>query len=104
MINPLKLPLTLLCAKFVYPLLLLSPQILVRDPDSPLGYGSPLVALLSPYLGEAVAFLLVMGTLWLLAGRAHVPGVGDAGELAAVPGEPAGGAEAGRGRVRTGRR
>ena len=66
MINPLKLPLTLLCAKFVYPLLLLSPQILVRDPDSPLGYGSPLVALLSPYLGEAVAFLLVMGTLWLL--------------------------------------
>ena len=66
MINPLKLPLTLLCAKFVYPLLLLSPQILVRDPGSPLGYGSPLVAPLAPYLGEALAFLLVMGTLWLL--------------------------------------
>ncbi|AMV29436.1 hypothetical protein VT84_33890 [Gemmata sp. SH-PL17] len=66
MINPLKLPLTLVCAKFVYPLLLLSPQILVRDPHSPLGYGSPLVAPLAPYLGEAVAFFLVMGTLWLL--------------------------------------
>lgn len=66
MINPLKLPLTLLCAKFVYPLLLLSPQILVREPGSPLGYGSPLVGLLAPYLGDAVAFLLVMGTLWLL--------------------------------------
>ena len=66
MINPLKLPLTLLCAKFVYPLLLLSPQILVRDPGSPLGYGSPLVAPLAPYLGESLAFLLVMGTLWLL--------------------------------------
>ena len=66
MINPLKLPLTLLCAKFVYPLLLLSPQILVRDPGSPLGYGSPLVALLAPYLGEAVSFVVVMGTLWLL--------------------------------------
>jgi hypothetical protein len=65
MINPLKLPLTLLCAKFVYPLLLLMPQVLVRDPDSPLGYGSPLVAALTPYLGEPVAFLLVMGTLWL---------------------------------------
>lgn len=66
MINPLKLPLTLLCAKFVYPLLLLSPQVLVRDPDSPLGYASPLVAPLAPYLGGGLAFLLVMGTLWLL--------------------------------------
>ncbi len=66
MINPLKLPLTLLCAKFVYPLLLLSPQVLVRDPNSPLGYGSPLVVPLAPYLGETLASLLVMGTLWLL--------------------------------------
>lgn len=66
MINPLKLPLTLLCAKFVYPLLLLSPQILVRDHDSPLGYGSPLVAALAPYLGEPLGFVFVMGTLWLL--------------------------------------
>ncbi|HUR55176.1 MAG TPA: hypothetical protein VMZ71_13665, partial [Gemmataceae bacterium] len=66
MINPLKLPLTLLCAKFVYPLLLLSPQILVRDPASPLGYGSPLVGPLAPYLGGSLAFLVVMGTLWLL--------------------------------------
>ncbi|MDY3563257.1 hypothetical protein R5W23_004757 [Gemmata sp. JC673] len=66
MINPLKLPLTLLCAKFVYPLLLLSPQILVRDHSSPLGYGSPLVAALAPYLSQPVGFVFVMGTLWLM--------------------------------------
>jgi hypothetical protein len=66
MINPLKLPLTLLFAKFVYPLLLLSPQILVRKPGTTLGYDSPLVADLAPVLPYAVAFLLVMGTIWLL--------------------------------------
>ena len=60
MINPLKLPLTLLFAKFVYPLLF--------------GLGlfdvitltSPLVDPLAPYLTWPAAWLLVIGTFWLL--------------------------------------
>ena len=68
MINPLKLPLSILFAKFVYPLLLLagSGAILKEDPTSVLGYTSPLVGQLSAYLSEPGAWLLVMGTLWLL--------------------------------------
>lgn len=66
MINPLKLPLSILFAKFVYPLLLLLPNILTADPNSVLGYSSPLVNRLSDYLSEPGAWLLVMGTLWLL--------------------------------------
>ena len=66
MINPLKLPLSILFAKFIYPLLLLSPALLRHDPNSVLGYSSPLVAPLAHYLSEPGAWLLVMGTLWLL--------------------------------------
>ena len=66
MINPLKLPLSILFAKFIYPLLLLLPEVLKADPNSVLGYSSPLVNQLSDYLTEPGAWLLVMGTLWLL--------------------------------------
>jgi hypothetical protein len=66
MINPLKLPLSILFAKFVYPLLLLFPGVLQSDPHSFLGYSSPLVGQLAAYLTEPGAWLLVMGTLWLL--------------------------------------
>jgi hypothetical protein len=66
MINPLKLPLSILFAKFVYPLLLLFPGVLQPDPNSVLGYTSPLVGQLAAYLTEPGAWLLVMGTLWLL--------------------------------------
>jgi hypothetical protein len=66
MINPLKLPLSILFAKFIYPLLLLFPGLLLPDPGSVLGYTSPLVGQMSPYLSEPGAWLLVMGTLWLL--------------------------------------
>ncbi len=66
MINPLKLPVSILFAKFIYPLLLLLPDILKSDPKSLLGYSSPLVNQLAFYLSEPGAWLLVMGTLWLL--------------------------------------
>ncbi|MFM8274622.1 MAG: hypothetical protein ACKODX_20150 [Gemmata sp.] len=66
MINPLKLPLSLLFAKFVYPVLLLFPALLQSDQNSWLGYSSPLARQLGPYLTEPGAGLLIMGTLWLL--------------------------------------
>jgi hypothetical protein len=66
MINPLKLPLSILFAKFVYPLLLLLPDVFKADPSSFLGYSSPLVNQLADYLSEPGAWLLVMGTIWLL--------------------------------------
>lgn len=68
MLNPLKLPLSILFAKFIYPLLLLFPAVLQPDPDpsSVLGYRSPLVGSLADYLSMPGAWLLVMGTLWLL--------------------------------------
>jgi hypothetical protein len=66
MLNPLKLPLSILFAKFVYPLLLLFPGILQSDPNSLLGYSSPMVGQLARYLSDPGAWLLVMGTLWLL--------------------------------------
>ncbi len=66
MINPLKLPLSILFAKFIYPLLLLFPGLLQADQTSVLGYSSPLVGQLAAYLTEPGAWLLVMGTLWLL--------------------------------------
>ena len=59
-INPLKLPLSILFAKFVYPLL----AVLGLFTLSPLG--SPLVGDLSPYLSFPVAWLLVVGTFYLL--------------------------------------
>lgn len=65
MINPLKLPLTLLCAKFVYPLLLMMPQVLKQN-DSTIGFESPLVDVVAPYVSEPVALVVVLGTLWLL--------------------------------------
>jgi hypothetical protein len=66
MLNPLKLPLSILFAKFVYPLLLLFPGVLQADATSFLGYSSPLVNSLEGVLGRPAAWLLVMGTLWLL--------------------------------------
>ncbi|MDB5313036.1 MAG: hypothetical protein JWO38_7238 [Gemmataceae bacterium] len=66
MLNPLKLPLSILFAKFIYPLLLLFPGVLQPDPGSVLGYRSPLVGSLADYLTEPGASVLVLGTLWLL--------------------------------------
>ncbi|MFO0795933.1 MAG: hypothetical protein U0804_00570 [Gemmataceae bacterium] len=60
MINPLKLPLSILFAKFVYPLL----AILGLFTLSPLG--SPLVEKLTPAVPFPVAWLLVVGTFYLL--------------------------------------
>jgi hypothetical protein len=66
MVNPLKLPLSILFAKFVYPLLLLFPGLLQQDSNSMLGFSSQLVTPLAPYLTHTGASLLVLGTLWLL--------------------------------------
>jgi hypothetical protein len=66
MINPVKLPLSILFAKFIYPLLLLFPGVLQSDPSSVLGYSSPLVGQLAAFLSEPVAGVLVLGTIWLL--------------------------------------
>ncbi len=60
MLNPLKLPLSILFAKFVYPLL----AVLGLFTLNPLG--SPLVARLTPLIPEPVAWLLVVGTFYLL--------------------------------------
>jgi len=60
MLNPLKLPLSILFAKFVYPLL----AILGLFTLSPIG--SPLVDKLTPVLPYPVAWLLVVGTFYLL--------------------------------------
>jgi hypothetical protein len=65
MVNPIKLPLSILFAKVVYPLLLLTP-ILQEDPDNWMGYKSPLVDVLAAYVPDWAALVLVMGTLWLL--------------------------------------
>ena len=59
-INPLKLPLSILFAKFVYPLLAVLGLFTLRP------LGSPLVGQLGPYLTEPVAWLLVVGTFYLL--------------------------------------
>jgi hypothetical protein len=66
MINPLKLPLSILFAKFVYWPLLLFKDVLAKDPDSWIGYSSPLVGQLAPVLTEPLAAVLVLGTIWLL--------------------------------------
>ena len=60
MVNPLKLPLSLLFAKFVYPLL----AVLGLFSISPLG--SPLVDPVARVLPWAAAWLLVVGTFYLL--------------------------------------
>jgi hypothetical protein len=59
MINPLKLPLSLLFAKFVYPLLAVI-GLFTLDP-----LGSPLVERLAPVLTYPVAWAVVIGTFWL---------------------------------------
>jgi hypothetical protein len=59
MINPLKLPLSLLFAKFVYPLLAIL-GIFTLDP-----LGSPLVDQLAPVLSQPLAWIMVIGTFWL---------------------------------------
>lgn len=60
MINPLKLPLSILFAKFVYPLL----TVMGLFTLSPLG--SPLVDLLAPWMSWPLAWLFVVGTFYLL--------------------------------------
>lgn len=60
MINPLKLPLSLLFAKFVYPLLAVMGLFTIQT------LSSPLVGKLAPYLTGPVAWLLVIGTFYLL--------------------------------------
>ena len=59
MINPLKLPLSILFAKFVYPLLAVLGWFTI-DP-----LGSPYVKQLAPFLSEPVAWILVVGTFYL---------------------------------------
>ncbi|HVK18303.1 MAG TPA: hypothetical protein VM533_15280 [Fimbriiglobus sp.] len=60
MVNPLKLPLSLLFAKFVYPILALLGLFTLQPPTS------PLVDDLSPFLSWPVAWLFVIGTFYLL--------------------------------------
>jgi hypothetical protein len=60
MINPIKLPISILAAKFVYPLLALLGWLDLAD------FSSPLVAPLAPYLTKPLAWLLVIGTFYLL--------------------------------------
>jgi hypothetical protein len=60
MINPIKLPLTILAAKIVYPLLAAQGWIELK------GFTSPLVDRLSPYVGGPLAWILVIPTLWFL--------------------------------------
>ncbi|HEV3439543.1 MAG TPA: hypothetical protein VG122_19420, partial [Gemmata sp.] len=59
MLNPLKLPLSILFAKFVYPLLAVA-GLFTIDP-----IGSPLVHHLAPFLTEPMAWILVIGTFYL---------------------------------------
>jgi hypothetical protein len=59
MLNPIKLPIAILAAKVVYPLLLLWGLFDVAD------LSSPLVPVLSPYMGYVLAWLLVVGTFYL---------------------------------------
>src|SRR5262249_7308224 len=60
MVNPLKLPLSILFAKFVYPVLALLGLFKLQP------LGSPLVDELSPLLTWPVAWALVIGTFYLL--------------------------------------
>jgi hypothetical protein len=59
-VNPIKLPISILAAKFVYPLLAVV-GLFYFDPPS-----SPLVGAISPYVGFPVAWLLVIGTFYFL--------------------------------------
>jgi hypothetical protein len=60
MVNPIKLPLSILFAKFVYPILALLGLFTLNPPTS------PLVGELAPFLSGPVAWLLVIGTFYLL--------------------------------------
>jgi hypothetical protein len=59
-INPIKLPISILAAKFVYPMLL---AVGLFDVTT---LSSPLVGTLSPFLGSVVAWMLVIGTFYFL--------------------------------------
>jgi hypothetical protein len=59
-VNPIKLPISILAAKFVYPLMA------VVGLFDVVTLSSPLVPALAPFLGHAPAWLLVIGTLYLL--------------------------------------
>jgi hypothetical protein len=59
MLNPIKLPISILAAKVVYPLLLVWGLFDVAH------LSSPLVPVLSPYMGYMLAWLLVIGTFYL---------------------------------------
>jgi len=65
MLNPLKLPLSILFAKFVYPLLLVIGWLQV-DKTSWVGFRSDFVDVLAPYMTQPLAFLFVIGTFYLL--------------------------------------
>src|SRR5262249_50941830 len=60
MVNPLKLPLSILFAKFVYPMLAVAGVFTVQP------LGSPWVDTVAPILSQPVAWLLVIGTFYLL--------------------------------------
>jgi hypothetical protein len=60
MVNPIKLPLSLLFAKFVYPLLAILGLFSIAT------LSSPLVDKLDPYMPWAVAWFFVVGTFYLL--------------------------------------
>jgi hypothetical protein len=62
-VNPIKLPLSILAAKFVYPVLAVMGLFYLDEHNRP---RSPLVPLLAPYVGSAAAWLLVIGTFYLL--------------------------------------
>ncbi len=63
MVNPLKLPISILAAKIVYPALATSGLFEVISWRE---YSSPLVVILQPYLTFWVAWVIVIGTFWLL--------------------------------------
>ena len=60
MLNPLKLPLSILFAKFVYPLLAVLGLFNLQQ------LNSPLVAELAPFISKPVAWVIVIGTFYLL--------------------------------------
>lgn len=65
MINPLKLPLSILFAKFVYPLLIVM-GVIKWDDTALVGFRSAFVDQLAPYMTQPLAWLFVIGTIYLM--------------------------------------
>ncbi len=59
-VNPIKLPLSILAAKFVYPMLYILGWFDIQSGNA------PLTAYLAPYLSKPVAWVAVVATFWLL--------------------------------------